>query len=65
MGLNPFKINKKEDMAFLIKLFEEGKVKPVIDKRFPLSKVPDAYRYLEEGHAIGKVVINMEPSSKN
>ncbi len=60
MGLNPFKTNKKEDMAFLIELFEAGKVKPVIDRRYPLSEVPEAFRYLEEGHARGKVVITME-----
>jgi len=47
-------------MDFLIKLFEAGKVKPIIDKRYPLNKVPEAYRYLEGGHAKGKLVITME-----
>ncbi len=60
MGLNPFKTNKKEDMAFLIELFEAGKVKPVIDRRYPLSEVPEALRYLEEGKAKGKLVITLE-----
>lgn len=41
-------------------LLETGKVAPVIDRRYPLSDVPDAIRYLEEGHARGKVVITME-----
>ncbi len=64
MGLNPFKTNKSEDLAFLIKLFETGKVVPVIDRRYPLNKVSDAFRYLEEGHARGKVVIIVEQNSK-
>jgi NADPH:quinone reductase-like Zn-dependent oxidoreductase len=41
------------------KLLESGKVKPVIDRRYPLSEVPAAFRYLEEGHAQGKVVITV------
>ena len=64
MGLNPFKTNKKEDMAFLIELFEEGKVKPVIGRRYQLSEVPEAYRYLEEGRAKGKVVITVDHNNK-
>lgn len=59
MGLNPIRTDRKKDMEFLIELFEAGKVKPVIDKRYPLSMVPEAYRYLEEGHAKGKLVIIM------
>jgi NADPH:quinone reductase-like Zn-dependent oxidoreductase len=57
IGLGVWKPNKKDDLAYLAKLFEAGKVKPVIDRRYPLSKVPEALRYLEEGHAQGKVVI--------
>jgi NADPH:quinone reductase-like Zn-dependent oxidoreductase len=60
MCMNPWKTNKKEDMAFLQELFEADKVKPVIDKRYPLSKVPEALKYLEEGHAKGKLVITMK-----
>jgi NADPH:quinone reductase-like Zn-dependent oxidoreductase len=37
-----------------------GKVTPVIDKRYRLSEVPEAIRYLEAGHARGKVVITLE-----
>ena len=37
-----------------------GKVKPVIDRRYRLSEVPDAIRYLEQKHARGKVVIDLE-----
>ena len=40
-------------------LMEEGKVTPVIDRRYGLSQVPEAIRYLEEGHARGKVVITL------
>jgi NADPH:quinone reductase-like Zn-dependent oxidoreductase len=50
----------KKDLVFLKELLEAGKVVPVIDRRFPLSEVPDAIRYLEEGHARGKVVITFE-----
>jgi len=64
MGMNPWKTNKKEDLAFLQELFEAGKVKPVIDRRYPLSEVPKALRYLEEGKAKGKLVINVEHNSK-
>jgi NADPH:quinone reductase-like Zn-dependent oxidoreductase len=53
-----------EDLVFIKELLEVGKVKPVIDRRYPLSEVPDALRYLEEGHAKGKVVITVEHNSK-
>jgi NADPH:quinone reductase-like Zn-dependent oxidoreductase len=39
---------------------EAGKVTPVVDRRYRLSEVPEAIRYLEEGHARGKVVITVE-----
>jgi NADPH:quinone reductase-like Zn-dependent oxidoreductase len=60
LGLNIYDANNKEDLAFLTELFEAGQVVPVIDRRYPLSKVPEALRYLEEGHAQGKVVITVE-----
>ena len=40
------------------------KVVPVIDRRYPLSEVPEALRYYGEGHAQGKVVITVEPNNK-
>jgi len=45
-------------------LLEAGKVVPVIDRRYPLSEVAEALRYLEEGHARGKVVITVEHNNK-
>ena len=50
----------KEDMDFLAELFEAGKVVPVIDRRYTLSEVPEALQYLEEGQALGKLVISVE-----
>ncbi|OGC80944.1 MAG: alcohol dehydrogenase [candidate division Zixibacteria bacterium RBG_16_43_9] len=47
------------DLAFLKELLETGKVVPVLDRRYSLSEVPQAIRYLEEGHARGKVVITV------
>ncbi len=50
----------KEDLTVMRELMEAGKVTPVIDKRYRLSEVPEAIRYLEEGHARGKVVITLK-----
>ena len=47
------------DMQVLRELLEDGKVTPVVDRRYPLSEVADAFRYLGEGHAQGKVVISL------
>jgi NADPH:quinone reductase-like Zn-dependent oxidoreductase len=46
-----------EDLIFLKKLIEAGKVTPVIDRAYPLGDVPEAIRYLREGRARGKVVV--------
>jgi NADPH:quinone reductase-like Zn-dependent oxidoreductase len=62
MGALSAKANPK-DLAFVKELLEAGKVKPVIDRRYPLSEVPEALRYLGEGHARGKIVITVEHSS--
>jgi NADPH:quinone reductase-like Zn-dependent oxidoreductase len=48
---------RREDLAELRQLLEAEKIKPVIDRTYPLSDVPEAIRYLEQGHAAGKVVI--------
>ena len=57
--MGTMKPNKK-DLVFMKELLEAGKVKPVIDRRYPLNKVAEAIRYLEEGHARGKVVITLD-----
>ena len=54
----------KEDLTIMRELMEAGKVTPVIDKRYRLSEVPEAIRYLAEGHARGKVVITVEHNNK-
>lgn len=50
---------RSEDLVVLKELIEAGDVTPVIDRSYTLSEVPDAIRYLEEGHAQGKVVITV------
>jgi NADPH:quinone reductase-like Zn-dependent oxidoreductase len=58
MGFMMARMDTK-DLAFLKELLESGKLAPVIDRRYPLSEVADALRYLEGGHARGKVVITV------
>jgi NADPH:quinone reductase-like Zn-dependent oxidoreductase len=50
---------RSEDLVVLKELIEAGKVTPIIDRTYPLSEVPEAIRYLEEGHARGKVAITV------
>ncbi len=57
-------IPNQKDLVFMKELLEAGKVVPVIDRRYPLSEVPEALRYLGEGHAKGKVVITLEHNNK-
>jgi NADPH:quinone reductase-like Zn-dependent oxidoreductase len=59
MGGVSAKPNQK-DLAYMKWLLEAGKVVPIIDRRYPLSQVPEALRYFGEGHARGKVVITVE-----
>ena len=49
----------QEDLVYLKGLLETGKVVPVIDGCYPLSKIVDAFRYFEEVHPQGKVVITV------
>jgi NADPH:quinone reductase-like Zn-dependent oxidoreductase len=50
---------RREDLVVLKELIEAGKLTPVIDRTYPLSEVPEAIRYLEAGHARGKIVIGV------
>jgi NADPH:quinone reductase-like Zn-dependent oxidoreductase len=59
VGLKPNK-----DLAYMIELFEAGKVKPVIDGPYKLSEVPEAIRYFGEGNHKGKVVITLEHNNE-
>src|SRR5829696_9848310 len=55
-----FTVNpNQEDLQFLKQLIEAGQLAPVIDRTYPLSETPEAIRYLENGHARGKVVITL------
>jgi NADPH:quinone reductase-like Zn-dependent oxidoreductase len=54
----------RKDLVHITELCESGKVVPVIDRRYPLSEVPEALRYLGEGHVRGKVVITLQSNNK-
>jgi NADPH:quinone reductase-like Zn-dependent oxidoreductase len=59
MGMMLAELNQK-DLTFLADLMQSGKVTPVIDRTYKLSDLPDAIRYLEQGHARGTVVVSMD-----
>jgi NADPH:quinone reductase-like Zn-dependent oxidoreductase len=59
MGMMLAELNH-DDLAFLAGLMQSGKVTPVIDRTYKLSDLGDAIRYLEQGHARGKVVISVD-----
>jgi NADPH:quinone reductase-like Zn-dependent oxidoreductase len=63
MDMMMAELNKK-DLTILGDLMQSGKVKPVIDRTYPLSQIADAIRYLEQGHARGKVVITVSQENK-
>ncbi len=50
----------QKDLIFIKELIEKGKLKPVIDRCYPLSEVPEAFRYYARGHARGKVMITVK-----
>jgi NADPH:quinone reductase-like Zn-dependent oxidoreductase len=55
---------RQEDLTIMGDLMQSGKVKPVIDRTYPLSQIAEAMRYLEQGHARGKVVLTIGQDNK-
>jgi NADPH:quinone reductase-like Zn-dependent oxidoreductase len=57
-------VERKEELIFIKDLVESGKIKPVIDRRYPLEQTAEAHRYVDQGHKKGSVVITVEHNSR-
>ena len=52
--------SNQKDLELIARLVEDEEIKPIIERRYPLDKTADAMRYAGEGHAQGKIIINIE-----
>lgn len=59
----PLPSDNQETIRYLGRLLASGEFRPVIDRRYPLDQIVDAYRYVESGQKVGNVVITVAPSA--